>query len=222
MSAAMWVRLNVIGNRFASRAAVREWFNTAAVLAAIVGLYTITGTMDYQDALRSEASRLHARLQFAHEQGVMRSDEYGMRFNQQSYRLMRYTKNKWVDITDDKLLLPHTLPETMRLQLELEGISAVLEENDDEQLKDPEKEIKPQVFLLSSGETTPDFEVRIRISGSESSKALHGDIICNGILFEVGRTRRIITGCLNESSHGDSDDGHGDEDFNESETAVVC
>ena len=129
-----------------------------------------------EDALRSEASRLHARLQFAHEQGVMRNDEYGMRFNQQSYRLMRYTKNKWVDITDDKLLLPHTLPETMRLQLELEGISAVLEENDDEQLKDPEKEIKPQVFLLSSGETTPDFEVRIRISGSESSKALHGNI----------------------------------------------
>ena len=55
MSAALWVRLNLVGNRFASRAAVREWFNTAAVLAMIVGLYTVVGTMDYNDAMRAQA-----------------------------------------------------------------------------------------------------------------------------------------------------------------------
>ena len=144
-----------------------------------------------QDALRAEAQRLHARLQFAHEQGVMRGEDYGVRFNEKSYRLMRYDpKEKWLDIDNDKLLLPHQLPDNMRIQLELEGITAVITESDDDKKKaaesrpdqesdpkpDPEQEIKPQVFLLSSGETSPDFEVRIRISGSDLSKAVHGNI----------------------------------------------
>ena len=128
------------------------------------------------DALRKETQRLQARLQFAHEQGVMRGEDYGLRLNETGYRLMRRDAGKWIDIDNDKLLLPHTLPDNMRLQLELEGINAVLIESDDDIKEDPEKEIKPQVFLLSSGETSPDFNVRIRISGSELSKAVHGDI----------------------------------------------
>jgi general secretion pathway protein H len=128
------------------------------------------------DALRTEILRLQARLEFAHEQGVMRGEDYGVRFNSQSYRMMRLEKDKWVDIDNDKLLTPHTLPENMQLNLELEGINAVVTKSDDETKNDPEKEIKPQVFLLSSGETSPDFEVRIRISGSDLNKAIHGDI----------------------------------------------
>ena len=106
----------------------------------------------------------------------MRGEDYGLRLNETGYRLMRRDTEKWIDIDNDKLLLPHTLPDNMRLQLELEGINAVLIESDDDIKKDPEKEIKPQVYLLSSGETSPDFDVRIRISGSELSKAVHGDI----------------------------------------------
>jgi general secretion pathway protein H len=135
-----------------------------------------------EDALRKEAQRMQARLQFAHEQGVMRGEDYGLRLNETGYRLMRRDSEKWVDIDNDKLLLQHILPDNMRLQLELEGINAVLTESDDDIKKDPKKEIKPQVFLLSSGEASPDFEIRIRISGSELSKAVHGDI--NG-LYEL-------------------------------------
>ncbi|MDQ1363727.1 MAG: ral secretion pathway protein [Pseudomonadota bacterium] len=129
-----------------------------------------------EDALRTEVQRLHARLQFAHEQGVMRGEDYGVRFHPQGYRLMRYENGKWADLDTDKLLLPHTLPENMRLDLALEGISAIVTEPDAELKKNPEHEIRPQVFLLSSGETTPDFEVRIRISGADLSRAVHGNI----------------------------------------------
>ena len=137
-----------------------------------------------EDLLRTEAQRLHARLQFAHEQGVMRGQDYGLRLNTHSYRLMRMADNNWVDIDDDKLLLMYTLPENMQLQLELEGIRAVITDSDNELKKKLEKTpevdskdaIKPQVFLLSSGETTPDFEIRLRISGTDFSQAIHGDI----------------------------------------------
>ena len=129
-----------------------------------------------EDAVRKEVHRLHARLQFAHEQGVMRGEDYGMRFNQKSYRMMRYSEDKWVDVAEDKLLLPHQLPDSIQIQLDLEGLTAIIPETDDELLKDPEKEIKPQIFLLSSGETSPDFEVRIRHTGKDFSRAVHGDI----------------------------------------------
>lgn len=129
-----------------------------------------------EDALRTEVQRLQARLQFAHEQGVMRGEDYGVRFNQQSYRLQRLENEKWADIENDKLLLPHMLPDNMRLDLALDGIDAIVPLSDDDTKKDPEKIIKPQVFLLSSGETSPDFEVTIRISGTDLHKAVHGDI----------------------------------------------
>jgi type II secretion system protein H len=155
-----------------------ELLVVVAIIAIAFSTFILLGFSfsNPEDALRNEVSRLHARLQFAHEQGVMRGEDYGLRFNLQSYRLMRYSEDKWVDIDDDKLLLPHMLPDNMVLQLDLEGITAVVEESDAELQKDPEKEIKPQVFLLSSGETTPDFEVRIRISGGEFNRAVHGDI----------------------------------------------
>lgn len=51
----MWFRLRVVGNRFASRAQRREMLRTAAVLATILIVYGIVGTMDYADALASEA-----------------------------------------------------------------------------------------------------------------------------------------------------------------------
>lgn len=55
MSPVMWIRLRVIGNRFASRHALREAITTIAVLATILLLYAAVGTMDYNDALASEA-----------------------------------------------------------------------------------------------------------------------------------------------------------------------
>lgn len=155
-----------------------ELLVVVSIIAIVFSTFIMLGFSfsNPEDALRAEIQRLHARLQFAHEQGVMRNEEYGVRFNQQSYRLMRYENDKWVDLDTDKLLSPHVLPDNMQIDLALEGIDAIVSKSDDDPKKDPEKEIKPQIFLLSSGETSPDFEVRIRISGADLSKAVHGDI----------------------------------------------
>jgi general secretion pathway protein H len=129
------------------------------------------------DKLDEDIRRLQARLEFAHEQAVTRSEEYGVRFNTQSYRFMRLDKDKWVDITDDKLLAPRELDDNIEFEVALEKLSIVLTKKDAEPEEDnPESQIKPQVFLLSSGEATPDFEVRVRIAGQDLSRALHGDI----------------------------------------------
>lgn len=168
-----------------------ELLVVVAIIAIATSAFILLGFSfsNPEDAVRAEAQRLQARLQFAHEQGVMRGEDYGLRLNEQGYRMMRYDpENKWQDIDTDKLLMPHTLPDNMRIQIELEGIAAVLTESDDNLNKESartsendretpaEVEIKPQIFLLASGETSPDFEVRFRISGSDISKAVHGDI----------------------------------------------
>lgn len=130
------------------------------------------------DKLNEEIRRLQARLDFAHEQAVTRSEDYGVRFNTQSYRFMRLQEGKWVDIADDKLLAPRELDENISIELALEKLNVVLTKEDAPPEEDtPEAQIKPQVFLLSSGEAMPDFEVRLRITGQDLSRALHGDII---------------------------------------------
>jgi len=76
------------------------------------------------------------------------------------------------------------LPLEMEMEMSLEETEIVIElatnkmsdqeidlELDDE---DKNKKAKPQIFLLSSGEITPEFEVRLYILGVETSYFVKG------------------------------------------------
>lgn len=56
MNATAYLRMKLIGNRFAFRRQRSEALRTAGVLLAILGLYGIVGEMDYRDALATEAA----------------------------------------------------------------------------------------------------------------------------------------------------------------------
>jgi len=156
-----------------------------------------------EELAEEEIIRLQQILRFAHEQSVIRSEEYGVRFYETGYRFMRYDEetDSWIDLSKDKLLRSRNLPQPLELDLYIEQVPVeILESREDEpkpkteaeenklasaasdldltdqnaaQLNDTEI-IKPQIFLLSSSELTPQFEVRLRIPGSVIEELLEG------------------------------------------------
>ena len=129
-----------------------------------------------EDKIEKEASRFYHLLSFAHEQSVIRAEEYGIQFQPQSYKFLQYVseEDSWVDL-DDRVLTDKKLPEKIELELSVEQTEIVLDEITAEaDSDDPENKIKPQVFLLSSGETTPDFIARFYIPGIDTSFEVHG------------------------------------------------
>ncbi len=143
-----------------------------------------------------EVLRLQQILRFAHEQSVVRAEEYGVRFYETGYRFMIYNEVKelWVDLDKDKLLRARSLPQPLELDLYIEQIPVEIlpSRDDDPEIKDkksklataasniqsqnsPElKKIKPHIYLLSSSELMPPFELRIRIPGSDIEEHLEG------------------------------------------------
>lgn len=130
-----------------------------------------------EDKIQKEASRLYLLLSFAHEQSVIRAEEYGIEFHPGGYRFLQYIdeEDTWTDI-DDKFLSEKKLEDEIELELSVEQTEIVLDTTSDNLDEgSAEIKIKPQVFLLSSGEVTPDFTARFYIPGVETSYEVHGN-----------------------------------------------
>lgn len=180
---------------------------------AVVVVNISTGGND--ELAEEEIVRLQQILRFAHEQSVIRAEEYGVRFYETGYRFLRYDEetDSWLDINKDKLLRNRTLPEPLELDLYIEQVPVeIFESRKDEPVTKPETEenklasaasnldlvdqpaaetnetekIKPQIFLLSSSELTPQFEVRLRIPGSDIEELLEG--LPQGVYKRVQQT----------------------------------
>jgi len=151
------------------------------IIAITVSVFILAWTPNTpDDALKEQSLKLKNLLEFSQDQAVIRGEEYGVRFYSDGYRFMKMDvdKNKWV-WQDDPLLNEKPLPENMQLELSLEDVDtnlirldqekmASLTQDQDQEKEQPEdatKVIKPQVFVLSSDEITPSFEVRFRIRG---------------------------------------------------------
>lgn len=170
------------------------------IIGISVGMVVVnisTGGVDKQ--AEEEAIRLQQLLRVAHQQSVIRAEEYGVRFYKTGYRFMKYDEQSklWADIPNDRLLRSRIIPEPLELDLYIEQLSVDIPESTDDDPEPPEetelsdddtntntqtaalnaadsKQIKPQVFLLSSAELTPAFELRIRVPGSEVEEQLIG------------------------------------------------
>ena len=156
-------------------------FELLVVIAIISISFAVFMTINFsfgsaEDRIRKEANRLHLLASFAHEQSVIRAEEYGLRFHQHGYKFMQYLieEDRWIDI-DDKILSAKQLPDELELELAIEQVDIILDDKPAAtDNSDPEIKIKPQVFLLSSGETTPDFIARMSIPGIDISFEVHG------------------------------------------------
>ena len=149
------------------------------VIVIISILFTFTtlairGTSP-EELIQTEAQRLDRLVQLALEEAILKGEEYGLEFKPDSYRFLLYFENTWQPLDDDDLLRQRQLPENMELELEIEQIDVLVVEdsaNDEEDEDKPD----PQVFLLSSGEITPEFSVRLLMPGVETSYIVSGTV----------------------------------------------
>lgn len=126
---------------------------------AVLGLGSPGGT----DRLQQESKRLQAKIRLAGEDAVLEGRDFGIGFTLNGYMFYQLDEEeKWQAITADPYLKETELEEDLELQLVLEDVEIVMSK------KQPEK---PQVFVLSSGESTP-FEVEFKSKDFEEREAV--------------------------------------------------
>ncbi|GIX22736.1 MAG: hypothetical protein KatS3mg121_1519 [Gammaproteobacteria bacterium] len=136
-----------------------------AVIVAAAGLSLRDGG---RDRLREEARRLAVLLELAQEEAVLQSRQLGLGVWEDGYGFYVFSgmvdengRPIWTPLEDPQLRR-RAFPEGLRVELYLEGRPVVLDALPVE---------RPQIMLLSSGESTPfelelgDGEFRVRLRG---------------------------------------------------------
>ncbi len=129
------------------------------IVGILVSLLTLSvGLVGEDTTLRREAERLEALVQIAGEETMLHGFEMGLRFYRRAYEFSIYRDetDEWTPLVDDRLFRRRDISEALELDLELEGRDVILEVEVDE-----DKDYRPQVFIMSSGDVTP-FNLRFR------------------------------------------------------------
>lgn len=114
--------------------------------------------------LEREAKRLVALMGYAGEQAVLRTQEWGIRFEATGYSFMVLNSGNWVEVVNNNTLRARKLPNGVELKLSIEALEVNMEPGFDLNKDEDEDQLlikKPMVFILSSGEMTP-FSVDFR------------------------------------------------------------
>ncbi len=164
------------------------------VIVAILFTYTTLAIRSDspEDIIKKEAQRMERLVQLALEESILRGEEYGLEIFLDGYRFLRFNKNQWQPLSGDKILRQRELPLDMEVEVRLEDTEIVIdpassalsgqkldlnveaELGADSDEKEDSKKTRPQIYLLSSGEITPEFEVRFYILGIEDSYFVRG------------------------------------------------
>lgn len=145
------------------------------IVAILFSFATLTiRSSSPEDLIKEEAYRLDRLIQLVLEEAVLKNTEYGLEFKTNSYRFLTYTDDHWLAVSDDKLLRKRELPEEMEIELIIEQTDIII--GSEAEATDEEEKAKPQVFLLSSEEITPEFSARFSLHGIETSYIVSGSI----------------------------------------------
>lgn len=140
--------------------------------------FTIRGHSP-EESMAEEARRLDRLIQLVLEEAVLKNTEYGLEFKRHSYRFLSYEDEQWRAVSGDRLLRERQLPNEMEVELAIEQLDVVIGEpstQNDSERAEQEEELKPQVFLLSSEEITPEFTVYFSIRGIATGYQVSGSI----------------------------------------------
>jgi len=163
------------------------------VIVAILFTYTTLAIRSDspEDIIKKEAQRMERLVQLALEESILRGEEYGLEIFLDGYRFLRFTKNQWQPLSGDKILRQRELPLEMEMEVRLEDTEITIDPSSDamseqkldlnigaelggDDEEEDKKKTKPQIYLLSSGEITPEFDVRFYILGVETSYFVRG------------------------------------------------
>lgn len=149
----------------------------------------------------TEARRFAALARLAAEEALLTGREYGLRIDEQQLRFFVFEDltGQWQPLADVRVFEPRPLPESIELDLVLEGQEIVLgdtgvgeEEGDRDSLgtlgeDDEDAAIEqPQILFLSSGEVTP-FTLTVEERGGEETWVVESDLLGRMEIREVGQ-----------------------------------
>ena len=150
-----------------------------------------------QEIIHREALRFERLVELALEEATLRGEEYALEIYIDGYRFYRF-ENAWIPLSDDTLLRDRELPEDMEIEMTLEDTEIIIDpaasmqtlggaeadtDSDTDSAtssvsagaeKDEASKVTPQIFLLSSGEITPEFDLRFYMFGTEASYFIRG------------------------------------------------
>lgn len=146
------------------------------VVVAIIGIFvgvTVLSTdlVSYERRLEQEARRVGTILDFATDEALLQSQDFGLLVCEDGYHffIYNYEIEDWLPYAADPFQ-DHLLDEDMLLALRLDDSEVVLETTDEAypenwslplSEEDLDRMPKPQIVILSSGEVTP-FELEFR------------------------------------------------------------
>ena len=152
------------------------------VVVVIIGIITVGALLSLSFVgpdreVHNEGDRIADLMNYAQEQGELQTRELGLYCTDHSYRFLAFDarRNLWVPVDDDDALRPRTLPDALRLQLDVEGRQVVLASVADEQKKKiAPADLQPHVMIFSNGDLT-SFRLTLGRDGTVSTVTLQPD-----------------------------------------------
>ncbi len=116
-----------------------------------------------QDDLKEQGLRLAALMQLASEESILLSQELALQFESDGYHFLNLKDDQWLEIKNDQVFRRRVLPESISVELSVEGSDV---SNDEA--------VVERIYFYSSGEASP-FVLTLRSQDTEFSYQLSGD-----------------------------------------------
>ena len=156
-----------------------ELLVVVVIIGILVTMLTLSiGVTGSDRDLEREADRLRALIGMASEDALLQGRELGLTFLEDGYEfaLLDPDENLWVRLAADPVFKARRFDESVEVTVEIEGRELRLlsgeefndqfdineEEEDNEDGRADGNAFRPQIFIFSSGDLSPEFEVRLR------------------------------------------------------------
>ena len=166
------------------------------IIAIISGTAVLSlGVLGDDREVDREAGRAMALFAVAKDEAMLQGREFGIEFQRGGYRFVEFDTEteQWFDVPgDDDFLRTYTLPESMELELYLDGQAVKLEnalaeltveDEDEDDPSDSSRDYSPHVFLYSSGDMTP-FELHVLRPADDARIRFEIDLLGNARYLE--------------------------------------
>jgi len=115
------------------------------IIGIIISFATLSIGQNSSRIVQDEIERLQGLIQLASVESVLQGRELALEFDRNKYQFLEFSDNDWLPVAEDNMLRERPLPETIEIELLLEGIETSFRDNKN----------LPRIFILSSGELTP-------------------------------------------------------------------
>jgi general secretion pathway protein H len=167
----------VTQSKFSKGFSLLELLVVVVIIGILATMFTLSVGLTGSDRdLQREVDRLRALLQVAGDDAILEGREFGISFFADGYEFagLDPDENRWVRLTTDPVLKRQSFDESLEVTVSIEGRELRLQkaeeqaaaesadESDDDNAVDPRDEYRPQVYIFSSGDLSPAFELRLR------------------------------------------------------------